>query len=103
MPAHSSAVAMSALDGCKTDSSLSLAGGNRSGMVRLVLCGCATIGFVEISPVGSSDLRKATILLIWAKAGISLFLGREELPYSCIPASAATDIWGNLWAATRRT
>jgi hypothetical protein len=49
-------------------------------MVRLVLCGCATIGFVEISSVGISDRRKATILLIWAMAAIGLFLGRGEKP-----------------------
>src|ERR1700677_91557 len=57
--AHSSAVAISALAGCSTDNSLTLAGGNRSGMMRLVLCGCATTGFAEMSSVGISDRRKA--------------------------------------------
>ena len=80
MAAHSSAVAMSALAGCSTDSSLSLAAGSRSGMVRLVLCGCSTTGFVEISCVGFSDRRRATILLIWAMAHIGLFLGGGEKP-----------------------
>ena len=75
MAAHSSAVAISAFPGCSTDNSLSLAGGKRSGMVLLVLCGCATTGFVEMSCVGVSARRKAMMLLIWVKAGIDLFLG----------------------------
>jgi hypothetical protein len=37
------------------------------------LCGCSTIGFVEMSFDGVSDRRKATILLISARAGIGHF------------------------------
>ena len=69
--AHSPAVAASALAGSSTDNSLIFEGGRRSGMVLLVLCGCATTGFAEMSSTGFSDRRKAMILVIWAKGGIA--------------------------------
>ena len=47
-------------------------GGRRSGTVLLVLCGCATTGLVEMSSIGVSTRRKATILLTLAKYRIGL-------------------------------
>src|SRR3954454_8393276 len=68
--AHSSAVAARALPGWSADNSLILAGGSRSGIPLLVLCGCTTTGFLEMSSVGFSARRNVTIWLIWPRGGI---------------------------------
>ena len=67
---HSSAVAASALAGSSTDNSLIFVAGSRSGMTLLVLCGCWTTGFTEMSSTGFSDRRKAIILVSCAKGCI---------------------------------
>ena len=67
---HSPAVAASALAGSSADSSLTVAAGNRSGIDLLVLCGCMTSGFAEMSSTGVSDRRKAMTLLTLAKCAI---------------------------------
>src|SRR6476620_830410 len=69
---HSPAVAASALAGSNADSCLTVAAGNRSGIDLLVLCGCLTSGFAEMSSTGVSDRRKAMILLTLAKYAINL-------------------------------
>src|SRR6476620_1516659 len=67
---HSPAVAIRALAGSSADSSLIFAAGRRSGIVLLVLCGCTTIGFADMSSTGFSDRRKAIALVSCAKGGI---------------------------------
>jgi hypothetical protein len=69
---HSPAVAASALAGSSADSCLTVAAGNRSGIDLLVLCGCLTSGFAEMSSTGVSDRRKAMMLLTLAKYAINL-------------------------------
>src|SRR5215472_19839 len=74
---HSSAVAPIAFAGSRTDNSLIVAGGRRSGMILLVLCGCFTTGFLAMSSVGVSARRKVTILVI-RSASIVSFLSRPS-------------------------
>src|SRR6478672_13794704 len=69
---HSPAVAASALAGSSADSCLTVAAGNRSGIDLLVLCGCLTSGFTEMSSTGVSGRRKAMTLLASAKYAIDL-------------------------------
>jgi hypothetical protein len=58
-------------------------------MVLLVLWGCWTTGFVEMSSDGFSDRRKAMILVICdANGGIGLFLGTAD-------KIRVSSFWGN--------
>src|SRR6476620_4955924 len=66
------ALAATALAGSNADSCLTVAAGNRSGIDLLVLCGCLTSGFAEMSSTGVSDRRKAMTLLTLAKYAINL-------------------------------
>src|SRR6476659_6480141 len=95
--AHSPAVAASALAGSSADSCLIVAAGNRSGIDLLVLCGCVTSGFTEMSSTGLSDRRKATTLLTLAKYAISLvtrdYFTKCRSPYLCSFLGIQRELW----------
>src|SRR6478672_1267884 len=91
---HSPAVASRALAGCSADSSLIVTAGRRSGIVLLVLCGCTTIGFAEMSSTGFSDRRKAIALVSFVTGGINPLPGPSDraIAHTCVYSWAFKEI-----------